>query len=198
MRRGGGSQLATAGTVAGSQVGARFAYRLNDDPSRPLSITARLYSPAEARGTEGAVGLEWRPSRAVPLNFVAERREAIGKSGRSAFSLMAYGGVSERKVVGPLLLDAYAQAGVVGIKSRDVFVDGSAVLGVPITGRIRLGAGFWGAAQPGLSRLDAGPQLSVAFPVQGHTMRVSGDWRFRVAGESAPGSGPALTLSTAF
>jgi hypothetical protein len=199
MRRGDGGQLATGGTLGGSQIGARLLYRLNDDPSRPLSVAARLYSPSNARESDAAIGLEWRRSLLLPVSILAERRQAIGKEGRSAFALMAHGGVYEKQVAGPFLLDAYAQAGVVGMRSRDLFVDGSAVLAVPIGGgRFRIGAGLWGAAQPGLSRLDAGPQVSIALPFQGRTVRLTGDWRAKIAGDSAPGSGPALTLSTGF
>lgn len=113
---------------------------------------------------------------------------------------MAYGGVSDFRVAGPVLLDAYAQAGVVGLRSRDLFADGALQLSLPVDedSGLRAGAGVWGAAQPGLARLDVGPQASMRLPVAGRSVRVSAEWRFRVAGEAAPRSGPALTLSTDF
>lgn len=201
VRRGKGPQLAAGGTLGGSQIGARIGYRLNSDGVRPLSFSARIYSPmGSASGAEGAVGFEWKPSAAVPITVLAERRQAIGRHGRSAFSLTGFGGVSDRKVAGPLVIDAYAQAGLVGLKSRDLFVDGSAALGLPVGGHdeLKVGAALWAAAQPGVSRVDAGPQVSYQLPLQGKAVRVIADWRVRVAGDAAPGSGPALTLSTAF
>lgn len=101
-------------------------------------------------------------------------------------------------MIGPLLIDAYAQAGVVGIRSRDGFVDGAVRLGIPIGDRIRLGVGGWGALQPGASRADFGPQASYRLSTLGGTARISAEWRMRVAGDARPGSGPALTLATDF
>jgi hypothetical protein len=192
---------ARAGLLGGSQAGARFSYRLNDDVARPLAISGRLYWPLrDAEGSEVALGVEWKPSKALPVTLLAERRQAIGKRGRSAFALLAYGGLTERRVAGPLDLEVYAQAGVVGMNSRDLFADGAATLSLPIdeAQRVRLGVGAWAGAQPGVARLDLGPQLSYRLPVADKSVRLSAEWRFRVAGDAAPGSGPALTLSTAF
>ena len=61
-----------------------------------------------------------------------------------------------------------------------------------------MGAGAWAAAQPGLSRLDLGPQAALRLPVAGHAMTLAADWRLRAAGNAAPGSGPTLTLTTDF
>jgi hypothetical protein len=201
VRRGEATQLAPGGTLGGSQVGARFAYRLGAVADGPLSLSVRVYSPLKnPRGAEAALGLEWQPAPVLPVRLLAERRQAIGKEGRSAFSLTAYGGISDREIVGPVKMDLYAQAGVVGARSRDLFVDGSLGIGVPIDAgeRLKVGMGAWAAAQPGVSRLDVGPQLTVKLPVEGKNVRLSADWRLRVAGEAAPGSGPALTLSTDF
>jgi hypothetical protein len=201
VRRGEATQLAPGGTLGGSQAGARLTYRLGSVADGPLALSARIYSPLKnARGAEAALGVEWQPVPVLPVRLLAERRQAIGKEGRSAFALMAYGGVSDRGVVGPVRMDLYAQAGVVGAGSRDFFVDGSLSIGVPVDGgeRLKVGVGAWAAAQPGVSRVDAGPQLSVKLPVEGRNIRLSVDWRLRVAGDAAPGSGPALTLSTDF
>lgn len=197
VRRGDGAQLASAGTLGGSQVGGRINYRINESAERPVSIVARGYSPIDSRGAEVALGVEWQPLAQVPVRILAERREALDDGGRSAFSLMAYGGVSNRPVAGPLRLDAYAQAGVVGVKSRDAFIDGAATLSLPLAdqGRLAAGAGLWGAAQPGVERLDAGPQVSWRlFP----GARVAAEWRFRLAGDAEPGSGPVLILAKDF
>jgi hypothetical protein len=192
---------ARAGLLGGSQAGARFSYRLNDDVARPLAISGRLYWPLrDAEGSEVALGVEWKPSKALPVTLLAERRQAIGKRGRSAFALLAYGGLTERRVAGPLDLEVYAQAG----RSRDELArpvrrwccDAEPADRRSTARTARVGA--WAGAQPGVARLDLGPQLSYRLPVADKSVRLSAEWRFRIAGDAAPGSGPALTLSTAF
>lgn len=199
LARGGEGEaaLAPGGTLGGSQAGARLLYRLNGNPARPLSVSARLYSPLrDRRGAEMAVGLDWRPLAALPLNFLIERRQAIGSHGRSGFAAMLYGGHSAN-IPGGLRLDAYAQAGIVGLARRDAFADGSVRVGLPV-GRVEIGASAWGAAQPGAARLDAGPHVAFRLPAAGGDWRLQADWRFRLAGDAAPGSGPAITLSADF
>ncbi len=187
--------LAAGGSLGGSQAGARLLFRL--DPR--LALSARLYTPLEStRGAEAALGLEWQPSRSIPLRLLAERRQRLGRDGRSAFALLAYGGVSERPIAGPVRLDAYAQAGLVGLSRRDAFADGALRLSLPVEKDLSAGAALWGAAQPGVSRLDIGPSLSLRHRVGSTNLRLSADWRFRIAGEAAPGSGPALTIASDF
>jgi hypothetical protein len=195
VRQGNPQQLATAGSIGGSQVGARATYALTNQ----IALSARLYSPwSKPSGAEAALGLEVQPLRTVPVRLLAERRQALWRDGRSAFAVMAHGGVSEQPVIGPVRLDAYAQAGIVGLRSRDGFVDGALRLGVPVSDDFKVGLGAWGAAQRGAARLDLGPQASYRLPVLGGGINASLEWRVRVAGDARPGSGPALTLSTDF
>lgn len=184
--------------LGGSQIGARLAYRLNANPSRPLAASARIYAPlAHVRsGLEVAAGVDWKPVKTLPLHLLAERRQAVGRSGRSAFSLTAYGGESEMRA-GPVRIDAYGQAGIVGLHSHDLFADGSLRAGVPVRGG-KVGFGLWAAAQPGAWRADAGPQASVRLPVQRANIVLIADWRFRIAGDANPRSGPSLTLAADF
>lgn len=198
-RRGSGSPLVPTGTLSGSQAGGRLSYRLNEDRARSLALSARLYAPLDdADAAEVAVGLDWQPTSDLPVRLLAERRQAIGDDGRSAFSLFAYGGVSDRPLLRSIRVDAYGQAGIVGLRSRDLFVDGAVRARVPLSRSLSAGIGAWGAAQPGLSRLDAGPTASLRIPLAGASVTLAADWRFRVAGEARPRSGPALTLSTDF
>jgi len=190
--------LAPGGTLGGSQAGVRLLYRLNRDAARPLALSARLYSPATSRrAAEAAVGLDWRPLARLPLHLLAERRQALGRDGRSAFALAVHGGIAERPLALGFRLDAYGQAGVVGARSRDAFADGAARVTLPVAG-LRLGGGAWGGAQPGAARLDAGPHASVALPLAGENVRLAAEWRLRVAGNARPGSGPVLTLGGDF
>jgi hypothetical protein len=186
--------------LGGSQIGGRIGYRIGGDAERPLSLSARFYSPMNDRaGSEAAVGLEWKPLARLPVRVLAERRQAIGRAGRSAFALMAHGGISDVPLVGGAKLEAYAQAGVVGASSRDLFADGFVAVALPVDGApgLSIGGGVWGAAQPGISRVDAGPRLSLTVP-GAERVRVIADWRFRLQGKASPASGPSLTLATDF
>jgi hypothetical protein len=74
-------------------------------------------------------------------------------------------------------MDAYLQGGVVG---HDGFVDGGMTMTRPVIRRISAGFRVWGGMQPGVSRLDVGPRISVKVR---DNMRVHLDWRQRVAGK---------------
>lgn len=189
----GGPTLAPGGTLGGSQAGARITYALGGG----LSLSGRFYLPLRRiAGAEAAAGVDWRPLPALPLNLLAERRQRLGREGRNAFALTLYGGAS-RNLAPRLRLDVYGQTGVVGLRSRDLFVDGSVRLSRRL-GPVEIGAGAWGAAQPGAARLDAGPSLSWRLPVPNANLRLQADWRFRIAGGALPRSGPALTLAADF
>jgi len=185
--------LAPGGTLGGSQAGGRLTYGLG----RHWPLSARAYLPLRRpEGAEAAAGVDWRPFASIPVSLLAERRQAIGDEGQSAFSITFYGGFSH--AVGKLFrIDGYAQAGIVGLRSRDGFVDGSA-RAVATLGRLEAGGGAWGAAQPGAARLDVGPSLSYRLPVSNSAIRIEADWRFRIAGDARPASGPALVIATDF
>jgi hypothetical protein len=192
--RPGPSSLATGGTLGGSQAGARLTYNI----SRLLAASVRTSSPVGgARGGEVAAGIRVTPFRSIPLSLTAERRQAIGSQGggRSAFAMFVEGGLYQRPIAWGFDLDAYAQAGVVGARRRDLFADGGLTLTRPLFGRFSAGFGMWGGVQPGLYRVDAGPRLSMKVR---DSMRVHLDWRQRLAGNAEPGSGPAVTLAADF
>jgi hypothetical protein len=51
----------------------------------------------------------------------------------------------------------------------------------------------------GAARLgDIGPSASLRFPLDGGSARLAIDYRHRIAGNAAPASGVALTLSAGF
>jgi hypothetical protein len=125
---GAGTLAAGDGLLGGSQVGTRILYRLAGEASAPLSLSARLSSPMRRNGAEAAVGVEWQPVAGVPVRVLAERRQRVAGTGRSAFAVLAHGGLSDLPVAAGFRLDAYAQAGVVGARRRDLFADGGATL----------------------------------------------------------------------
>ena len=199
IRRGdGGADLAPGGTLGASQAGARLAYRINGDARRPLALSVRAYLPLDRmEGAEAAVGVDWKPVARWPIHLLAERRQRLGREGRSDFAVSLYAGAERRVLGGRVLLDAYGQAGAVGIEERDLFADGSARASLR-AGRVDIGVGVWGGAQPGASRLDVGPQLSISPRLGRVGLRAAAEWRLRVAGDASPGSGPAVTISAGF
>lgn len=184
--------LASGGTLGGSQAGARLAYAFN----RALAASLRMTSNVGGEnGAEVALGMRWTPLRSLPVAITAERRQRIGKAGRSAFALFAEGGVYDRPMPLKFALVAYAQAGVVGFRRSDLFADGAMTFTRPVWRRFSAGAGVWGGVQPGVYRFDAGPRVSLRI---GRSMRVHLDYRQRIAGNAAPGSGPAVTIAGDF
>jgi len=187
------TSLASGGTLGGSQAGARLTYRFNQAWAASLRSSS---SVGGVRGAEVAAGIRWQPLRSIPIAFTAERREGLGRfGGRSAFALFAEGGIYHRALFNKVYLDGYIQGGVVGFNNRDLFVDGGATLTRPIWRNISGGIGVWGAAQPGLYRLDAGPRLSMQVR---RGIKVHADYRQRLIGNAAPPSGPAVTLAADF
>jgi hypothetical protein len=201
-RNEGAGALAAGGQLGGSQAGARLAYRLADLGAGSIALAARLSTPLHDRsGAEAAMSVDWHPVRKIPFRLSVERRVAIGPDGRNVWSAYAAGGLY-RELPAKLELAAYAQAGVVGAKRRDLFVDGAARIGrsVALGGgkSLLVGGGIWGAAQPGTERLDIGPHASIRMPMAGTSVTAAVDWRIRVAGKASPGTGAAFTLATDF
>jgi hypothetical protein len=185
--------LASGGTLGGSQGGARVTYAFN----RSLAASLRMSSPlGGSRGTEIAGGIRWAPLRSIPVAITAERRQSVSPmGGRSDFALFAEASLYRRPMPWRFELDAYAQAGVVGLTERDIFADGAVTFTRPLYGRFSTGFGMWGGYQPGLYRVDAGPRVSVRVR---DNIRAHVDWRQRIAGSALPSSGPALTLAADF
>ena len=187
------TSLATGGTLGGSQAGARLTYRFNEALAATLRSTS---SAGGARGAEVAAGIRWQPFRSIPVALTAERRQRLGRyGGRSAFALFAEGGLYHRVLFKKISLDGYIQGGVVGMRRRDLFVDGGATLTRPVWRNFSAGIGMWGAAQPGLYRLDFGPRLSMDVR---RGIKIHVDYRRRLIGNAAPASGPAVTLAADF
>jgi hypothetical protein len=187
------STLASNGTLGASQAGARLSYNF----SPQLAAVLRTSSEVGRRGGEIAIGARVQPLRSIPVWITAERRQALGRygGGRNAFALFAESGVYDQPMPWGFLLDGYAQGGIVGMRSRDLFVDGAATFSHPVYREFSAGFGVWGGAQPGLYRIDAGPRITMKVR---KNVRVHLDWRQRLAGNAQPGSGPALTLAGDF
>lgn len=196
-----GQALATSGQLGGSQMGGRIRWRINPDGPTRAALTARISTPLqETHGAEAAIGAEVHPLPGKPLWVAVERRVAIGSEGRNAWSAYAAGGIWKPNLPGGAILEGYAQAGMVGAHSRDFFADGALRLGKPVLGENgpRVGGGVWAAAQPNISRIDVGPQVTVPISVAQQPLSISVDLRMRVAGNASPGTGIAVTLGADF
>jgi hypothetical protein len=196
-RDGGGPSL-PGSQLGASQAGVRMTYALGE--ARRLSLSARASAPLSGRGKEVAFGIDWQPTRA-PIHILAEQRIAVD-GGPSGPMLGIVGGFGPAEVAPGIRLEGYGQAGVVAREGGGAFADGAVRAAHPVAaiGRMQLdiGAGIWGGAQRGASRLDVGPSLGLAVPMGTRSLRLAADWRQRVAGRSRPESGPALSIGTNF
>jgi hypothetical protein len=192
-----GAALGTGGTLGASQAGVRVFY---EPGRRGLALTARISAPLAVRlGREASVGVGIRGKFA---GILVERRIALDGGARNAMSVTAYGGVSNVALPFDLKLDGYAQAGVVGARSRDAFADGAVRVVHALTEvqglKFSAGGSMSGGAQPGVARLDVGPELVADLTVGTKSIRVAAGWRERVAGRAAPGSGPSVSIGFGF
>ncbi|MFG6282696.1 hypothetical protein [Sphingomonas sp. S6] len=198
ITRGGGIGQASGGQLGGSQAGIRVTYALGT--SRRVALAARLSTPLAGRGAEAAVGLDWQPTR-LPIHLLAERRIALD-GGHGGTMLGLVGGYGPAPIAGAVTVEGYGQAGLIARDDTDAFVDGALRLAHPVMrrgkARLDVGVGAWGGAQRGAARLDIGPSLGLVVPVANHSLRLTADWRQRIAGDARPDSGPALSIGTDF
>lgn len=195
--RGLGASL-SGSQLGGSQTGARLAYAIGQ--AQRVAIVGRIASPLAGAGQEGAIGIEWRPTH-LPVRLVAEQRIGInGAAGGPSVAIV--GGINPLPIGGGFRLEGYGQAGIIGRNGVIGYADGAVRVHrqVAMVGEspIDVGGGGWGAIQPGAARLDLGPSIGARLPVGANGVRVSLDWRQRVAGLARPGSGPALSIGTDF
>lgn len=188
----GPDSLAEGGTLGGSQAGARLMWQFTPQLAASLRASAPINSQ---RGVEAALGLRYQPFAQVPVAVTLERRHSFRDYGQSAFALFAEGGVYGRPMPWGSSLDGYFQAGAVDFNDPDWFVDGQLAVTRPVWRNLSAGLGMWGAAQPGLSRFDVGPRLSLKL---GRGMRTHVDYRLNLAGNARPGSGAVVTLAGDF
>jgi hypothetical protein len=192
--------LSPRGELGGSQFGFRAQRRIfQPTQNLTLSLNLRGSTPLKiSNGKEAGLGLAIRRAGRVPVELIAERRVAFDRGGRNAFAGLVAAGFNDLPAVAGFNLNGYAQAGIVGFQRRDGFVDGSLRLERKIVSSgslgVELGGGLWGAAQPGVSRVDIGPSAAVRFRIGNAAMRLGTEWRQRISGDARPGSGPAITF----
>lgn len=192
-----------------SQAGAVLQYRLGRASGHDPRLYLRAYRALVPVGeSEVALGASLRPLPRVPVRFAAEARYTEFVTGTvvrpAAYAVTELAPI---RLPAGAQLDAYGQAGWVGGEGRTAFADGQASITreLGFAGRmshdalrLSVGAGVWGGAQQGAGRLDIGPTLRLDVKVGRVPARISVDWRERVGGDAAPGSGVAATVSTGF
>lgn len=192
-----------------SQAGGVLQYRVAPQSGHDPRLYLRAYRALVLVGeSELALGGSVRPLARVPVRVAAEGRytdAALGSELRpAAYAVTEF---APLRLPYDTRLEAYAQAGWVGGEESTAFADGQVSLLREIGGvrratndavRLMFGAGAWGGAQEGAERIDIGPTVRADFRLGRVPARISVDWRQRVAGDAAPGSGVAATLSTGF
>ena len=204
VRSGGQNSGLGGGQYGGSQSGVIATYTVasfNDagGQSRLALLVRGAIAHDDPAERELAAGLRWQPARKTPLSLTAERRFRNARP--DAFAVYLAGGKSAKLPL-KFRLDSFAQAGVVSGKDGGPFFDVSARAErkLSITGKtpVTFGAGIWGGGQTDVIRVDVGPSIGTEARLGNTRVRINADWRFRIAGDAQPASGPALTLSTSF
>ena len=192
-----------------SQGGVVLRYRLaSTSPFKPtlyLRATGALDGLGGISGDEeAAFGFSVRPIARLPLIAAVEARATHFPSGitRIRPAAMVVTEITPQPLPFAMRAEIYGSAGYVGGPGATAFVDGQLRIDRHIANvgpsELRAGAGAWGGAQVGASRLDVGPTATLGV-FGGHMgARLGVDWRFRVVGNAAPTSGPAVTLSAGF
>ena len=188
--------------LGGGQSGASLSYSLDPLARRPLAVFGRIYAAHDASNAidpasaQAAIGVRWqlRPG----ISIAAERLIAIGAATSSDWNLRIAAGGERR--FRRISIDGYAEAGARG--NGDVYAGGQAraLVALGRLGPLRLaaGPGVWGSVQSAavvVGRVDIGAGVTARLPAG---VAVTGEWRWRVAGNAAPDSGPAVTVGWAF
>lgn len=192
LRDGGSSGPAASPVLGGGQLGGSIAWLTDPFARRPLALVARANVAADAGGVRGdtaqlALGL--RQTLLPGVSLSVERLVPLGDATSGAFTArLAAGGKWQR-------LEAYGEAGA--LDSGQVYAGGQARARVITFGPAVVQAATWASVQTGsptVWRVDVGPSMSAR--IKG--VRIEADWRQRVGGNAAPGSGPVLTVSAGF
>lgn len=202
FRDAGSSAAAASPVLGGGQSGASLAYAFDPLARRPLALLGRLYAAHDSRSridgetAQAAIGVRWQAAPGISL--AAERLLAIGNATASDWNLRLAAGGERRQ--GRVALAGYGEAGVRG--NGDAYAGGQASAMAEIARARRLvfsaGPGVWGSVQTAdapISRLDIGIGATARLPAG---VAIAADWRWRIAGNADPDSGPAVTVSVAF
>ena len=187
-----------------SQAGAVVRYRLA--PSSALAPQAYARASSALAGPlerDLVAGISARLAKRVPLRVAVEARISETSAGTKLRpAAIAVTELLPLELPHRVRAEAYLQGGYVGGSFATAFVDGQGRVERPLgrfgEAEVSAGAGAWGGAQKGAARLDIGPTAAVTFRLGEARGRLAADYRFRLAGNAEPRSGPALTVSAGF
>lgn len=188
----------------GSQAGAMLRYRFGSGSQGAPFAYARATKALVSRGdAEFGLGMGMRPLAGVPVSVQGELRISETATGTLVRPVvLAVTELPPWRISDRIEAEAYAQGGYIGGDYATPFADGQARVDRRMAtvggAELRLGAGSWGGAQEGAARLDVGPTASLRFDIADVPVRVSLDYRVRVAGDAEPGPGVALTFISGF
>lgn len=211
-RQGSGSLSTSQGrqpVYGASQIAASLQYRIAPESRHDPRASLRIYHALVRDGeTELAANLSARPVGALPLRFFGEVRATRNPSGTDYRPAgYAVTEIPPQRLPLRFALETYGAAGYVGGEADTYFAEGQAAVTREVVSfkglddqrmRLSFGGAAWGGAQKDASRFDIGPTLRLDLSVGEVPARISVDWRERVAGDAAPESGVAATVSTRF
>ena len=192
-----------------SQIAANLQYRIAPESRHDPRASLRIYHALVRDGeTELAANVSARPVGALPLRFFGEVRATRNPSGTDYRPAgYAVTEIPSQRLPLRFALETYGAAGYVGGEADTYFAEGQAAVTREVVSfkglddqrmRLSFGGAAWGGAQKDASRFDIGPTLRLDLSVGEVPARISVDWRERVAGDAAPESGVAATVSTRF
>lgn len=195
VRSAGDAALTTTPVLGGGQSGGGLTFTPVPLARRPLALTLRGSVAHDDAGRTGfaAVGVQWRPVAAITV--AAERLIAIGPAAHGTWTLRAAGGVE--RTHRRWRATGYGEGGIIG--SAPYLAGQARIAAILTDGGVSVapGAGVWASVEHDrrtVDRFDVGPGVIV----QSRAFAVEVDYRVRVAGNAAPGSGPVVTLRAAF
>ena len=194
IRASGDAGLAATPVLGGGQSGAAIAWTPDPLSAHPLALTARAETAHDdTRSAFAAVGVAWHPVRGATI--AAERLIPIGSATHGDWAVRVAAGAATS---GPIGASAYGEAGVVGTTAYAA-VQGRTGVDLRVSDvTVSPGGGGWASVQRGhhrtIDRFDLGPGVTF----RAGRFSLAAEYRFRIAGNAAPRSGPVVTLSAAF
>lgn len=201
--RGLNAGASTLPSYGGSQAGAQLRYALVASRYRPTAYLRAVRALAVPDESDLAGGISIRPVPGLPIAAHGELRlQRRGAATTVAPAAFLSAGVDDVPLAAGMTARGFVQGGYIAGREGTAFADGSAIVERTLVrggdSTLAGGLGLWGGAQRGASRLDFGPSASTRITLGARTIRVSADYRRRIAGDATPADGAAVTVIAGF